>query len=600
MYILGISAYYHDSAAALIDQGVCVAAAQEERFTRIKNDKVFPHHAIRYCLLEAGIKLSDLSAIVFYDKPFLKFERLLETYYHTAPSGWRSFLNAMPVWSKEKLFFKNLLKRSLKKIDYSPFKHVPLLFPEHHLSHAASAFYPSSFKQAAILTIDGVGEWATASICLGSDSGIKVLKELHFPHSIGLLYSAFTRFLGFRVNHGEYKLMGLAPYGHKASKQVEHFKNIIKDKLLTIYADGSVFMHQAYFNYRSGKSMISNKKWTILFGFKQRNASELIEQCHANLALAIQEITEEIILKLVKTATRLSESRNLCMAGGVALNCVANGKILKSGLIDQLYVQAAAGDAGGALGAALAGYHIYFNQARLATKPLNQVYLGPEYDNHSIRETLMQSGLVFQYLNQDDLYKKSAEILADKKVLAWFQGRMEWGPRALGNRSILADARHPAMAQHINQNVKFRESFRPFAPAILLQQVNQYFDLQQASPYMNIVAGLKENKRNILPGDFQDLPLKNRLNFDKCEISAAVHVDFSARIQTVSAQDNPRFYQLLLRFFELTQCPVLMNTSFNVKQKPIVNTPQDAIDVFKSTGIDYLVLGNYFVTKALH
>jgi len=600
LYILGISAYYHDSAAALIDQGICVAAAQEERFTRIKNDSGFPHHAINYCLHEAGIKLSDLSAIVFYDKPFLKFERLLETYYHTAPRGWRSFLNAMPVWSKEKLFFKNLLKRSLKKIDSSAFNHIPLLFPEHHLSHAASTFYTSGFNQAAILTIDGVGEWTTASICMGSESGIKVLKELHFPHSIGLLYSAFTCFLGFRVNHGEYKLMGLAPYGHKAGKQVELFKSIIKDKLLTIYTDGSVFMHQAYFNYRSGNSMIPDKKWAKLFGFKQRHAHEPVEQYHANLALAIQEITEDIILKLVKTATRLSASKNLCMAGGVALNCVANGKILKSGLIDQLFIQPAAGDAGGALGAALAAYHIYFDQPRLLNKPLNQVYLGPAYDDKSILDALVYSGLSFERLAQDALYNKSAEVLANKKVLAWFQGRMEWGPRALGNRSILADARYSAMVQHINQNVKFRESFRPFAPAVLLQQASRYFDIKQASPYMNIVAGLRKDKRNILPGDFLDLSLKKRLNFDKCEISGAVHVDFSARIQTVSTRDNPRFYQLLLKFFELTQCPVLMNTSFNIKQKPIVNTPQDAIEVFKNTGIDYLVLGNYFVTKELH
>ncbi len=600
MKILGISAFYHDSAAALIVNGEIVAAAQEERFTRKKHDPGFPSNAIIYCLDTEGLSIDNLDAVVFYDKPFLKFERLLETYYNFAPKGLLSFITSMPVWIKEKIFLKKLLLDKLKEIQKFDKSKLKLLFTEHHLSHAASAFYPSPFKKAAILTVDGVGEWATASICLGNNNTIKVLKELHFPHSVGLLYSAFTWFLGFRVNSGEYKLMGLAPYGNPDSEQVAKFIKTIKTELVEIMDDGSIWLNQKYFNYATGLKMINEKRWAKLFGFGKRDSETEIEQHHSNLAFAIQQVTEEIIVKMAREAKRLTNADYLCLAGGVALNCVANGKLLNKGVFTDIFIQPAAGDAGGALGAALAAFYISFKKERNINNDdsMKGAFLGPGFTDKEIELAAKRNQAVYSFNeNFDKLSQKVAGIIADGNVVGWFQGRMEFGPRALGNRSILGNAQNREMQKKLNLKIKYRESFRPFAPSVLDCDAAKYFDLKLPSPYMLLVAEVNKNMRKEIPGNYYELPLKQRLYTERSEIPAVTHIDFSARIQTVHKNTNPRYYGLIESFKKLTGTGVLVNTSFNVRGEPIVCTPDDAYRCFMRTEMDYLVIGNYLFDK---
>jgi carbamoyltransferase len=598
--ILGISSFYHDSAAALIIGGEIVAAAQEERFTRIKHDPSFPIHAVKYCLNSQALNISELDAIVFYDKPFLKFERLLETYYGFAPKGVSSFVTAIPVWLKEKIFLKKIIHSELEKIPGYTKRKAKILFPEHHLSHAASAFYPSPFNDAAILTIDGVGEWSTASICHGVDNSIKNLKELHFPHSMGLLYSAFTYYLGFRVNSGEYKLMGLAPYGIPGSDDVNKFIRIIKERLIDIKDDGSVWLNQKYFNYSTGLRMVRDKQWEKLFGFGRRNSESKIEQHHSNLALAIQLVTEEIILKMATEAQRLTQSKNLCLAGGVALNCVANGKLLKSGLFEDIFIQPAAGDAGGALGAALVAYYIYYKQKRNvnASDSMNGAYLGPDYSNKEIEFAANSFKAKFTKYNKfEELSEKVADLIAKGNVVGWYQGRMEFGPRALGNRSILGDARNKEMQRKLNLKIKYRESFRPFAPSVLIEENAKFFDMNKPSPYMLLVANVHKNHINPLPENYYSLPLMDRLYVERSDIPAITHIDLSARIQTVDKRTNQRYWKLIDDFRKLTDYGIIVNTSFNVRGEPIVCTPQDAYRCFMRTEMDYLVIGDYLFDK---
>ncbi|RRB02017.1 carbamoyltransferase family protein [Larkinella rosea] len=601
MLILGISAFYHDSAAALIDDGRIVAAAQEERFTRQKHDAGFPANAIRFCLEYGGTTLNELDAIVFYDKPLLKFERLLETYYTFAPRGLRSFLMAMPVWMKDKLFLKRLLRNELKKLGYDSKKPVKLLFPEHHLSHAASAFYPSPFENAAILTIDGVGEWATASIGLGNGKTITILKELHFPHSLGLLYSAFTYFLGFRVNSGEYKLMGLAPYGNPRSPEVDRYVELIKTQLVELKEDGSIWLDQTYFDYATGLRMVPEKKWASLFGMPKRNPEEELKPEHANLGLAIQRVTEEVVINMAREARRLTGSDNLVLAGGVALNCVANGKIQKSGIFKNVFIQPAAGDAGGSLGAALAAYHIYFDKNRVidyTDDALHGSYLGPTFSDLDVELMAKKYKAVFRHYDDfSTLSDEVARLLADENVVGWVQGRMEFGPRALGNRSILGDPRSADMQKKLNLKIKYRESFRPFAPSVLAEDCRNYFDYDGVSPYMLLVHPVLENRRKPLPADYDTLPLRDKLYVQRSDLPSVTHVDFSARIQTVHHETNPRYWQLIDAFKRLTGFGVLVNTSFNVRGEPIVNTPEDAYRCFMRTEMDYLVIGNAVFDK---
>ncbi|GAB3252881.1 carbamoyltransferase [Larkinella harenae] len=601
MTILGISAFYHDSAAALIENGRIVAAAQEERFSRKKHDASFPANAVRFCLQYGGVTLNQLDAIVFYDKPLLKFERLLETYYAFAPRGLRSFLTAMPVWLKDKLFLKRLLRNELKKLGYNARKPVRLLFPEHHLSHAASAFYPSPFEKAAILTIDGVGEWATASIGLGEGSRITVLKEQHFPHSIGLLYSAFTYFLGFRVNSGEYKLMGLAPYGDPCAPDVDRYVDLIKTKLIELKDDGSIWLDQTYFDYATGLRMVHEKKWETLFGMGKRQPEDELGPEHGNLALAIQRVTEEVVLKMAHEAQRLTGTENLVLAGGVALNCVANGKLQKAGIFRNIFIQPAAGDAGGAVGAALAAYHIYFDQQRTtddAFDALHGSYLGPTFSELDVE--LMAKKYKAMYRRYDDfgeLCDKTAGLLASEAVVGWVQGRMEFGPRALGNRSILGDPRSAEMQKKLNLKIKFRESFRPFAPSVLADDCAEYFEYNGFSPYMLLVHPVRENRRKPLPVDYAQLSLRDKLYHQRSDLPAITHSDFSARIQTVHPETNPRYWQLIDAFKKQTGYGVLVNTSFNVRGEPIVNTPEDAYRCFMRTEMDFLVVGNFLFDK---
>ena len=599
MNILGISAFYHDAAAAIIKDGEIIAAAQEERFTRKKHDAGFPSNAIKFCLEYAGVSIDELDAVVFYDKPLLKFERLLETYYAFAPKGLVSFLKAIPVWMNEKMFLKKLIRDELKKIQPYDKAKLKLLFPEHHLSHAASAFYPSAFEKAAILTIDGVGEWATSSICIGEGNKITVLKELRFPHSVGLLYSAFTYYLGFKVNSGEYKLMGLAPYGNPESEQTKQFASIIRNKLCNIYEDGSIFLNQGYFNYATGLKMVHDNKWKELFGFAVRKPEENLEQHHCNLALAIQQVTEEIVLKMCREAKRLTNCDNLCMAGGVALNCVANGKIFNENIFSGLFVQPAAGDAGGALGAALAAYYIYFGKERrihYKDDGMKGSYLGPAVNEEEILSLQDKYNCVFnRYNNFEELANITAQKIAAGNVVGWAQGRMEFGPRALGARSILCDARNEEMQKKLNLKIKYREGFRPFAPAVLAEDVNDYFELDVSSPYMLLVAPVK--KQNPLPLNYHQLPLTEKLYFKRSDLPAITHIDYSARIQTVQKETNPAFYQLLQSFKQLTGCSVLVNTSFNVRGEPVVCTAEDAYRCFMRTEMDYLIIGNYFFDK---
>ncbi|GAB3167987.1 carbamoyltransferase family protein [Telluribacter humicola] len=601
MKILGISAFYHDSAAALIDNGEIVAAAQEERFTRKKHDPGFPSNAVKFCLEYGGLDLNQLDAIVFYDKPLLKFERLLETYYAFAPKGIRSFITAMPVWIKEKMFLKRLINEELVKLGYDKKKPVKILFPEHHLSHAASAYYPSSYDKAAILTVDGVGEWATASICLGEGKDLSILKELRFPHSLGLLYSAFTYFLGFRVNSGEYKLMGLAPYGNPTSPEVDRFVNIILKDLVDLKEDGSVWLDQEYFDYATGLTMVNEHKWEALFGFKKRNPEDSLDQVHCNLGLAIQRVTEEAVVRMAREAKRLTGADYLCMAGGVALNCVANGKLQKENIFKEVFIQPAAGDAGGALGAALAAYHIYFGQERKvswAPDAMRGSYLGPTFSDLDVELTAKKYKAVYTYYeNFKDLSNDVARILNEGNVVGWVQGRMEFGPRALGGRSILGDPRNAEMQKKLNLKIKYRESFRPFAPSVLAENCSEYFDYKGISPYMLLVHPVAENRRKPLPANYDSLDLRDKLYFLRSDLPSITHIDYSARIQTVHKETNPRYYELIDSFKELTGYGVIVNTSFNVRGEPIVCTPNDAYRCFMRTEMDYLVVGNYVFDK---
>ncbi|TAN45282.1 MAG: hypothetical protein EPN22_04635 [Nitrospirae bacterium] len=602
MHILGISAFYHDSAAALLHDGKLVAAAQEERFTRKKHDAAFPHNAVRFCLDYAGVSIDELSAVVFYDKPFIKFERLLETYYAFAPRGVSSFRSAMPVWIKEKLFLKKLILDELNKVESFDGKDLKLLFPEHHLSHAASAFYPSPFDEAAILTIDGVGEWATASICHGKGSGIKILKELRFPHSVGLLYSAFTYYLGFKVNSGEYKLMGLAPYGNPFSQTTSDYIEKIKNNLVEIKDDGSLWLDQDYFDYATGLRMAQDDKWAGLFGIRRRSSEDELLPEHCDLALAIQIVTEEIVLKMAREAQRLTGSKNLCMAGGVALNCVANGKLLLEKIFDGLWIQPAAGDAGGALGAAYCGHHIYFRKPRSATYPdsMQGSYLGPEFHEHEVERTAKKYRAPFTRCDgMEELCSRTAGLLENGNVVGWFQGRMEWGPRALGNRSIIADARNPEMQKKLNLKIKYREGFRPFAPSVLSEKCNDYFELETDSPYMLLIAGVKKSLRKPLPADYHSFSWREMLYHLRSNIPSVTHIDYSARIQTVHKETNPEYWALIEKFREKTGVGLIVNTSFNVRGEPIVCTPEDAYRCFMRTEMDYLVLGNCIFDKKL-
>lgn len=605
MKILGISAFYHDAAASLVIDGEIIAAAQEERFTRKKHDPSFPSRAIKWCMDYAGMEISELDAIVFYDKPFLKFERLLETYYNFIPKGIASFATAIPIWVKEKLFLKNLIKNELKDIgDYHSSKQK-LLFPEHHLSHAASAFFPSPFEEALVLTIDGVGEWSTASISIAKDNKIQMLKELHFPHSVGLLYSAFTYYLGFRVNSGEYKLMGLAPYGIPHSEETKKFKEIIRNDLIDLKEDGSLWLNKKYFSYATGLRMLPDRKWERLFGFARRKPEDKTRQHHCNLAYAIQKITEEIMEKMVMHGFELAKgklkSRNLCMAGGVALNCVANGKLVKKGLVDDIFIQPAAGDAGGAVGAALAAEYIYYNKKREISggKDLMKgALLGPSFNEKEtlklIRKYSARAEKISDYRR---LCEKTTELINKGKVIGWFRGRMEFGPRALGNRSILGDARNPDMQKKLNLKIKFRESFRPFAPVVLAEDTDEFFEPAVPSPYMLLVADVHEKHRKKLPDNYYDMPLMERLYINRSDIPAITHLDFSARLQTVHHELNPDFWELLDTFKQQTGCPVMVNTSFNVRGEPIVCSPEDAYICFMRTEMDVLVINDFIFYK---
>lgn len=592
MYILGISAYYHDSAAALLRDGEIVAAAQEERFTRKKHDAGFPKNAVEYCLQEAGISLADVDYVAFYDKPFLKFERLLETYVAFAPRGFQSFRMAIPVWLREKLFLKDLLIKELKSYAPEYDWDSRLRFSEHHLSHAASAFFPSPFEEAAVLTMDGVGEWATTSLAIGRGNKLEVVKEIHFPHSLGLLYSAMTYYTGFKVNSGEYKVMGLAPYGEP--KYVQK----IFDHLVDLKEDGSFRLDQSYFNYCTGLTMTS-QKFHDLFGGPPRKADEPLTQHHMDLAASVQAATEEIVLRLTRAIRKETGIANLCLAGGVALNCVANGKVLRDGKFDNVWIQPAAGDAGGALGAALAIHHIHLDQPRVADgkDKMRGSYLGPCFEQADIERRLTAVGAKFTVLGDEALFQTCAAALAEGKALGWFQGRMEFGPRALGGRSVLGDARSPAMQSVLNLKVKYRESFRPFAPSVLRADVADWFELDGDSPYMLLVANVVEKRRRAMTEAEQALFGIEKLNVPRSDIPAATHVDYSARIQTVHEATNPRYHALISAFKQQTGCPVIVNTSFNVRGEPIVCTPEDAFRCFMGTEIEALTVGNCYLRK---
>jgi len=593
VHILGLSAFYHDSAAALLTDGVLVAAAQEERFTRKKHDSSFPEHAAQACLAQAGVSARDIGAVVFYDKPFLKFERLLETYLSFAPRGFLSFRNALPVWVGEKLFQRSLIAKELKKLDPDVPWNERLLFSEHHFSHAASAYYPSPFESAAILTLDGVGEWTTTSLALGEGHTINILKELHFPHSLGLLYSALTYYTGFKVNSGEYKVMGLAPYGEPK------YADLIRDHLIDIKPDGTFRMDMSYFNYCTGLTM-TNERFDALFGSPPRQPEQLLDQRHMDLAASVQLVTEEIMLRLARSAKKDTGARNLCLAGGVALNCVANGKIERENIFDKIWIQPAAGDAGGAVGAAYAAWHHHFGKERQPVAKgdaMQGAYLGPDFQQSDIEQRLRAAGARFSVLDDDSLLTKTVDALATSKAVGWFQGRMEFGPRALGARSILADPRSPSMQKQLNLKVKYRESFRPFAPAVLREDVNDWFELDEDSPYMLLVAPVKERRRRMMTNTEQHLFGIDKLNVPRSDIPAVTHVDYSARIQTVHAETNPRFHALLSRFKAATGCPVLVNTSFNVRGEPIVCQPEDAFRCFMGSEIDVLAVGNCLLRK---
>jgi carbamoyltransferase len=592
MRILGISGLYHDSAAALVVDGAIAAAAQEERFTRRKHDAEFPKHAVEYCLSVAGCGLEELDAVVFYDKPFIKFERLLETYLSFAPRGFQSFKMAMPLWLRDKLFQKQIIAKELKKFS-SGFDVEKLLFTEHHLSHAASAFYPSPFEEAAVLTMDGVGEWATMTLAIGKGRDLKVHKELHFPHSLGLLYSAVTYYIGFKVNSGEYKVMGLAPYG------TPRFAKLMLEKLVDLKEDGSFQLDQSYFNYGVGLTM-TNDSFGALFGEPVRKPEQLLTQFHMDMAASIQAVTEEIVLRLARSVRAETGQKNLCLAGGVALNCVANGKLLREGIFEGLWIQPAAGDAGGALGAALAGYHLFHGKAREVPArgdAMRGSYLGPEFSQAEIEAELTAAGATFTVMDDEVLIDATAQGLAEGKAVGWMQGRMEFGPRALGGRSILGDPRSPAMQKTLNLKVKYRESFRPFAPSVLREDVGDWFELDGDSPYMLLVADVRKELRREMTAEEKALFGIDKLNVPRSTIPAVTHVDYSARIQTVHAETNPRYHALISRFKALTGCPVVVNTSFNVRGEPIVCTPGDAFRCFMGSEIELLVVGSCLLRK---
>jgi carbamoyltransferase len=591
--ILGISAFYHDSAATILVDGKIIAAAQEERFTRKKHDPSYPFNAIEFVLDFAKIKLNDIDQIIFFEKPFLKFERLLETYVAFAPRGFKSFCMAMPVWLKDKLFQKKMLFNELKRHDNNFNDIKKIYFSDHHLSHAASAFFPSPFEEAVVLTADGVGEWATTTVATGKGNKLEIKKEIHFPHSLGLLYSAFTYYTGFKVNSGEYKLMGLAPYGNPI------YEDKIKSKLIDIKEDGSFHLDQSYFNYATGLTM-TNKKFENLFGQKVRNPQyEKLTQFHMDIAASIQKVTEDIMIKIAKSLKEEFNISNLCLAGGVALNCVANGKILKEKIFDNIWVQPAAGDAGGSLGAALALWHLDQGNERKINlnDDMKGSYLGPEFTQNQIEEELKSIGAIYESVNYEKLINLTSEHLSNEKAIGWFQGRMEFGPRALGGRSILGDPRSEKMQRNLNLKVKYRESFRPFAPSILKEDLSNWFNLNVESPYMLLVAEIKSEKKIEMTEEQKQLFGIDKLNIKRSEIPAVTHVDYSARIQTVNQKNNKPYYDLISKFKEITGCPVIVNTSFNVRGEPIVNTPTDAFNCFMGTELDYLVIGNCILEK---
>jgi carbamoyltransferase len=591
MRVLGISAYYHDSAAALVDDGFIVAAAQEERFTRKKHDSRFPSNAVGYCLAEGRVGLDGVDRVVFYDKPFLKFERLIETYLAFAPRGFKSFRMSIPLWLREKLFLKDLLTKKLKQAAGAGKWNGELLFSEHHLSHAASAFFPSPFEEAVVLTMDGVGEWATTSAAIGRGHDLAVQQEIYFPHSLGLLYSAFTYYTGFKVNSGEYKVMGLAPYG-----EPRHVDKIF-ERLVDLKEDGSFRLDLQYFDYCTGLTM-TNGRFDDLFGGPPRKSDQLLTQHHMDLAASLQAATEEVVLRLARSLRKQTGIDKLCLAGGVALNCVANGKVLRDAQFDGLYVQPAAGDAGGALGAALAGYHMQMRQPRsVSGDAMRGAYLGPAFSQADVEARLKQCGGRFEVLDDDTLIETAAVDLADGKALGWFQGRMEFGPRALGNRSILGDPRSPTMQKNLNLKVKYRESFRPFAPSVLRERVADWFELDADSPYMLLVADVVERRRREMTAEEQQLFGIDKLNVPRSDIPAVTHVDYSARIQTVHEDTNPRYHALISAFERRTGCPVLVNTSFNVRGEPIVGSPEDAFRCFMGTELDALAVGNCYLRK---
>jgi carbamoyltransferase len=590
--VLGISAFYHDSAAAIIVDGEIIGAAQEERFTRKKYDASYPKKAINYVLKEAGLKLNDIDHVVFYEKPFLKFERLLETYVGFSPRGFKSFSMSMPLWLNEKLFQKKMLFEALKEQDNNFNDIKKINFSEHHLSHAASAFFSSPYKEAIILTLDGVGEWATTTLSLGRNNKINILKEIHFPHSLGLLYSAFTYFLGFKVNSGEYKVMGLAPYGEP------RFKDIILDKLIEVKEDGSFRLTMDYFNYATGLTM-TNNKFAKLFNMKRREPENKLLQIHMDIAASIQAVTEEIVLKITRFLFKEFKIPNLCMAGGVALNCVINGKILKEGLFKNIWIQPASGDAGGALGAAQAFYYQELDNEREILKPdlIKGSYLGPQFTDDEVENELKNCGANYTKLNSDQIIKDTAKALSEEKAVGWFQGRMEFGPRSLGNRSIIADSRSEKMQKNLNLKVKYRESFRPFAPAVLFEKVSEWFEINSESPYMLLVADVKKSKQLKMTNEQKNLFGIDKLNVKRSSIPAVTHVDYSARIQTVHKETNPKFHKLIEEFERITEYPVLVNTSFNVRGEPIVCSATDAFNCFMGTDLDVLVCNNFILYK---
>jgi carbamoyltransferase len=594
MYILGISAFYHDSAACLLKDGQIVAAAQEERFTRKKHDASFPYQAAQYCLKEANISPSQIDNVVFYEKPFVKFERLLETYLAFAPKGFTSFAKAMPIWIKDKLFQKSALIKELKftlgeEINWG----ARLLFSEHHLSHAASAFYPSPFESAAILTLDGVGEWTTTSLALGKSNNLKVIKEIHFPHSLGLLYSAFTYYIGFKVNSGEYKVMGLAPYGEP------HYADLILKKLIKLADDGSFQLDMSYFNYATGLTM-TNKKFDALFGGPPRKSEAQLTQREMDLAASIQKVTEDIVIKLAKSIAAETGEKNLCLAGGVALNCVTNGILLREQIFDNIWIQPAAGDAGGALGAALSIWYLHHNKERVISTErdaMKGAYLGPEFSDDEIETELKALGAVYEKFSYNDFIDQVAVALSDGKAVGWMQGRMEFGPRALGGRSIIADPRSSIMQKQLNLKVKYRESFRPFAPSVLIEDVKDWFEQDSESPYMLLVSAVQKDKRRKMTSDEETVFGIDKLNIPRSSVPAITHVDYSARIQTVHAETNPLYHALISKFKEKTGCPLVVNTSFNVRGEPIICTPTDAFKCFVGTELDILAVGNYLLFK---